>query len=48
VINVFPALPNSAAVQVGRVWMLKADLPMRIYEQKRSVGGFISTLTISP
>ena len=48
VINVFPALPNSAAVQVGRVWMPKADLPMRIYDQNRSVGGFISTLTISP
>jgi hypothetical protein len=48
VINVFPALPNSAAVQVGCVWMPKADLPMRIYDQNRSVSGFISTLTISP
>jgi hypothetical protein len=48
VINVFPALPNSAAVEVGRVWMPKADLPLRIYDQNRAVGGFIPTLTISP
>ena len=47
VINVFPALPNSAAVEVGRVLMPKADLPLKIYDQNRSVGGFIPTLTIS-
>jgi len=46
-INVFPAVPNSAAVEVGRVLMPKADLPLRIYDQNRSVGGFISTLTIA-
>lgn len=45
-INVFPAVPNSAAVEVGRVLMPKADLPLRIYDQNRSVGGFIPTLTI--
>jgi hypothetical protein len=48
VINVFPALPNSAAVELGRVWMPKADLPLRIYDQNRALGGFIPTLTISP
>jgi hypothetical protein len=47
VINVFPALPNSAAVEVGRIWMPKADLPLKVYDQNRSVGGFIPTLTIS-
>lgn len=47
VINVFPALPNSAAVEVGRVWMPKADLPLKVYDQNRSAGGFIPTLTIS-
>jgi hypothetical protein len=45
-INVFPALPNSAAVEVGRCWMPKADLPLNIYDQNRSVGGFIPTLKI--
>ena len=47
VINVFPALPNSAAVEVGRVRMPKADLPMHIYDQNRTAGGFIPTLTIT-
>ena len=47
VINVFPALPNSAAVEVGRVRMPKADLPLQIYDQNRSVGGFIPTLKIT-
>jgi len=46
-VNVFPALPTSAAVEVGRVWMPKADLPLHIYDQNRAAGGFIPTLTIS-
>jgi hypothetical protein len=46
VINVFPALPTSAALEVGRVWMPKADLPLNIYDQNRSLGGFIPTLKI--
>lgn len=46
-INVFPAVPNSAAVEAGRVLMPKADLPLRIYDQNRSVGGFIPTLTVA-
>jgi hypothetical protein len=48
VINVFPALPNSAAIEVGRVWMPKADLPMVVYDQNRSAGGFIRTIEICP
>lgn len=46
-ISVFPAVPNSAAVEVGRVLMPKADLPLHIYDQNRSVGGFIPTLKIA-
>lgn len=45
-INVFPALPVSAAVEVGRVWMPKADLPMAVFDQNRKVGGFVSALHI--
>jgi hypothetical protein len=44
-INVFPALPASLAVETGRVWMPKADLDMLIYDQCRGKG-FIPTLTI--
>lgn len=46
VINVFPALPVSLAVETGRVWMAKADLPMKIYDQNRSLGGFVPTFEI--
>jgi SMODS-associated and fused to various effectors sensor domain len=45
-IHVFPALPVSAAVEVGRVWMPKADLPLVIYDQNRRTGGFTPTIVI--
>lgn len=45
VLNVFPALPASLAVEVGRVWMPKADLSMTIYDNNR-YSGFLPTLTI--
>ena len=45
-IHVFPALPVSAAVEVGRVWMPKADLPLVIYDQNRRSGGFTPAFRI--
>lgn len=45
-IHVFPAVPVSVAVEIGRVWMPKADLPMRIYDQNRETGGFTVALDI--
>ncbi|RRD22040.1 HNH endonuclease [Brucella pituitosa] len=45
-INVFPALPVSAAVEMGRVWMPKADLPLNVFDQNRKIGGFVSALRI--
>lgn len=45
-INVFSAMPVALAVELGRVWMPKADLPMRIFDQNKSRGRFISTLEI--
>jgi len=39
-LHVFPAVPVSAAVEVGRVWMPKADLPFTVYDQNRKTGGF--------
>ncbi len=44
-INLFPAMPASLAVETGRVWMPKANLPMLIYDQTQEKG-FIPTLTI--
>ena len=45
-LNLFPVLPVSAAVEVGRVWMPKADLPLDVYDQNRSRGGFVRTIKI--
>lgn len=46
VINVFPAMPVSAAVELGRVWMPKADLPLLVYDQNRELKGFSRALEI--
>jgi hypothetical protein len=40
-LHVFPAMPVSAAVETGRVWMPKADLPLLIFDQNRRLGGFV-------
>lgn len=41
-IHLFPAAPVSAAVEVGRVWMPRSDLPLVIYDNDRASGGFIA------
>lgn len=46
-LSLFPAVPISAAIETGRVWMPKADLPFSVYDQNRSTGGFSHALTIS-
>ena len=43
-LHVFPAVPVSVAVEIGRVWMPKADLPLCIYDQNRKTGGFTKAL----
>ncbi len=45
-IHLFPAVPVSAAVELGRVWMPKADLPLVIYDENRNLGGFHPRLRI--
>lgn len=39
-INIFPAMPVAMAVEVGRVWMPKADLPLIIWDEHKGLGGF--------
>lgn len=46
IINIFPAVPVSIAVETGRAWMPKADLPIRIYDQNRDAHAFVQTITI--
>ena len=45
-LSVFPAMPISAAIELGRVWMPKADLPMIIFDQNRMKNGFFKTIEI--
>jgi len=46
-INIFPAVPLSVAIEMGRVWMPKADLPMCIYDRNRGEGlPFIKRISI--
>ncbi len=45
-IHVFPAIPVSVAVEIGRVWQPKADLPLIIYDQNRKLKGFSPALKI--
>ena len=47
VIHLFAAMPVSAAVEVGRAWMPKADLPLGLYDQNRRVKGFAPTFEIN-
>lgn len=44
--HVFPAVPVSVAIEIGRTWQPKADLPMIVYDQNREIGGFSKALTI--
>ena len=46
VLHLFPAVPVAIAVEIGRVWMPKADLPLRIYDQNRGSGGFVKVFDI--
>ena len=46
VLHVFPAVPVSVALEMGRVRMPKADLKMVIYDQNRIVGGFVKAIEI--
>lgn len=45
-LHVFPAVPLAIAVELGRVLMPKADLPLRIYDENRNLGGFVHAIDI--
>jgi len=46
ILHVFPAMPVSLAVELGRVRMTKADMPWLIYDQVNTRRGFIGALRI--
>lgn len=45
-LSIFPAMPVSCAVEMGRVRMPKADMPWIIYDQNYKKGKFIKALEI--
>ena len=45
-ISLFPAVPISVAVQLGRVLLPKADPVIRVYDYRRDDGGFRYALTV--
>ena len=46
ILHVFPAMPVSLAVELGRARSPKADMPWRIYDQVNGLGGFVPALEI--
>lgn len=45
-LHVFPAMPVSASIELGRVWMPKVDMPMVIYDANKLKNDFYKTITI--
>lgn len=45
-VHLFPAIPNSVAVEAGRSLLPKVDPPIVVYDCDRARGGFVHTLTI--
>jgi len=45
-LHVFPAMPIAAAIELGRIWMPKADMPLEIYDENTVNGGFVKVLDI--
>ena len=42
-IDIFPAVPVSIAIEIGRCWMPKADLPLNIYDHRADIGSQLRT-----
>lgn len=47
VLNIFPSVPVSIAVEIGRVWNPKADLSLSLYDQNWKKDGFFQAFNIS-
>jgi len=45
-LHVFPAMPIATAIEFGRVWMPKADMPLVIHDENTALGGFNKAIEI--
>lgn len=46
-LHIFPVMPVSCAVELGRIRMPKADMPWIIYDQSNKLNGFIKAMEIA-
>ncbi|TBX68727.1 SAVED domain-containing protein [Flavobacterium silvisoli] len=46
-LHVFPAIPVAIAVELGRYWMPKADMPLIIYDENKLNDGFKKAIEIN-
>ena len=46
-LHIFPAMPIAAAVELGRYWMPKADMPLVIYDENKLNEGFFKAIEIN-
>jgi len=46
IIQILPAIPASTSIEIGRVWMPKADLPMKIWDRNREDLSFNEAIQI--
>lgn len=46
-IHLFPAVPNSVAIEIGRTQLPKSDPPISVYDHNKEKGGFIHALTLT-
>lgn len=46
-LHVFPAMPIASAIEFGRIWMPKADMPLFIYDENTVNSGFFKAIEIT-
>jgi hypothetical protein len=39
-------MPIAIAIELGRIWMPKADMPLTIYDENKTFDGFNKTIEI--
>lgn len=47
VLNVFPAVPSALAIEIGRVWMPKADMRLSLFDQNNVERKFVHAFDIT-
>lgn len=45
-VHIFPAMPIAVAIEMGRVWMPKADMSLFVYDENTANSGFFKALEI--